>query len=150
MFVGPSLRKAVEEGRSTYTPIMVSEAPMAIRQGFLKPDVALLTLSPPDANGNCSLGLEATAGMAAAEVAPVILAIINPNVPNIPGATIPFSRITKFIYDETPLQELKAKPPTELEKKIGAHVAALVPDGATLQVGNLGGSKLAVIGFHGI
>ncbi|KAI9009219.1 acetyl-CoA hydrolase/transferase [Hyaloraphidium curvatum] len=143
LFVGPSLRKAVEEGRSTYTPVMVSEAPLAIRNGPLTPDVALLTVSPPDADGNCSVGLEATAGFAAAEMAKVILAEVNPHVPNIPGAVIPFARISRYIYNDKPLQELKAKPPSELEKQIGRHVAALVPDGATLQVG-IGGVPDAV------
>lgn len=73
IFVGPSLRKAVEEGRSSYVPIFVSEVPIAIRSGALKMDAALLTVSPPDENGNCSIGLEATAGAAAAETAQTII-----------------------------------------------------------------------------
>src|SRR5690606_33659342 len=56
-FVGGNVRKAVNEGRASYVPMFLSEIPVAIRSGALHLDVALISVSPPDKNGYCTLGV---------------------------------------------------------------------------------------------
>lgn len=52
----PKVRKAINEGRGDFVPIFLSEIPLLFRRGIINLDVALISLSPPDNHGFCSLG----------------------------------------------------------------------------------------------
>jgi acyl-CoA hydrolase len=56
LFIGSSVRQAVQQGRADFTPVFLSEIPGLFRSGILPLDVALISLSPPDEHGFCSLG----------------------------------------------------------------------------------------------
>lgn len=56
LFVGGNSRAAIKEGRADAIPIFLSEIPRLFRQKILNLDVALVSVSPPDKHGFCSLG----------------------------------------------------------------------------------------------
>ncbi len=144
-FVGANVRKAVNEGRANYIPMFLSEIPVAIRSGAVRIDVALISVSPPDKNGYCTLGLSCDITKAVIDNAPVIIAEINPYMPRVAGdGIIHCSNITAAVPVSYPVFEAPVGPVSEREQKIGANVAELVPDGATLQMG-IGGIPNAVL-----
>jgi acyl-CoA hydrolase len=66
----------------------------------------------------------------------MIVAEINERMPRTLGNTlVPFDRVHAFVHTDRPLHEHRLKPPSPVEDAIGAHVAALVDDGSTLQMG---------------
>ncbi len=136
LFTGPALRAPVAEGRADFIPVFLSDIPDLFRTRRIPLDVAVLQLSPPDAHGQCTLGTSVDAALAAAESAPIVLAEINAQMPRTSGASsVPLSRVTAFCHTDRPLVEHAPATIGEVEARIGAHVAALVDDGATLQMG---------------
>jgi 4-hydroxybutyrate CoA-transferase len=136
LFTGPALRKPVEEGRADFIPVFLSDVAALFTCGRLRLDAAILQLSPPDAHGFCTLGTSVDAALAASRTARVIIAEINEQMPRTHGNTlVPFDRITAFIHTDRPLPAHEPAVPTAVESAIGAHIAPLVPDGATLQMG---------------
>jgi 4-hydroxybutyrate CoA-transferase len=136
LFAGAPVRRAIEEGAADYIPVFLSDIPALFLTGRIPLDVALLQLSPPDAHGYCSLGTSVDAALAASLSARYIVAEINERMPRTLGnSLVPFSRVDRCIHTNRPLHEHIAAPPTEVEDAIGAQVAALVEDGATLQMG---------------
>ena len=108
-------------------------------------DVVMAQMTPPDEAGVHSLGLIADYLHVAIAGARVTLAEINPRVPRTLGETgVPAARITAVVHDDRPLVEVEGRPLSPEDQAIGAHIAALVPDGATLQVG-IGGTPDAVL-----
>jgi acyl-CoA hydrolase len=135
-FIGPNVREAVQEGRADFLPVFLSEIPSLIRSRRVRVDVALIQVSPPDAHGFVSLGVSVDVVRAAVDCAELVLAEVNPHMPRTHGdSSVPLSRIDRLIPVETPLLELEPEAPGEVEQAIGRHVATLVPDGATIQVG---------------
>lgn len=55
LFVGGNVRRAVKEGRASYIPVFLSEMPLLFRKGAIKLNVALISVSPPDQHGFCTL-----------------------------------------------------------------------------------------------
>ena len=136
LFTGPPLRHAIEEGVADFVPVFLSDIPALFRTGRIPIDVALLQLSPPDRHGFCSLGTSVDAALAASLAARYIVAEINEQMPRTLGNTlVPFSRLHACVYTNRPLHTHTAEAPTQVEDAIGAQVAALVDDGATLQMG---------------
>ncbi|HXF99190.1 MAG TPA: 4-hydroxybutyrate CoA-transferase, partial [Bacteroidota bacterium] len=154
-FIGKNVRKAVCEGRADFTPIFLSEIPALIQSKHFRIDVALIQVSPPDEHGFCSFGVGVECTRAATDVAKVVIAQINPNMPRSLGDSfIHISRIDYCVETDVPLRELPQlegdETPEELEnyRKIGEHVASLIEDGATLQLG-IGRIPDAVVRFLG-
>jgi 4-hydroxybutyrate CoA-transferase len=136
LFTGVSMRQPVEEGRADFTPVFLSDIPLLFNSGRIALDAAILQLSPPDRHGYCTLGTSVDASLAASRAAKIIIAEINEQMPRTHGNTlVPFDRITAFIHTDRPLPQHPPRKPTEAEAEIGAHVAQLVPDGGTLQMG---------------
>ncbi len=136
LFVGENLRNRLDYSRIDYLPCFLSEIPQLFRSGVRKPDVALVQVSPPDAHGLCSLGTSVDVVKAAVETASVVLAQVNPKMPRTHGdGLIPFSRITAYWEFGTELPSFMPQIPGLPEQAIASHVAALVDDGATLQMG---------------
>jgi acyl-CoA hydrolase len=136
LFIGANMRAAVNEGRADFTPIFLSDIPELFTSGRVSLDVALLQLSPPDKHGYCTLGTSVDAAMAASRSARLVIAEINDQMPRTHGNTlVHLDQLTAFIHTNRPLHAHDATPPNEEESAIGAHIAALVPDGATLQLG---------------
>ncbi len=149
IFVGATSRQAVAEGRADYTPRFFVEIPSLFTEGPLNPDVALVTVSPPDKQGYVSLGISVDYTKDAARVAKLTIAEVNPNMPRTGGdAFLPVSEIDYFVPTDRPMLEIQ--PPTigEVEKAIGSHVASLIKDGDCLQLG-IGAIPDAVLTFLG-
>lgn len=135
LFVGGPTRKAVEEKRADYTPCFFSEIPRLFSDKILTVDVALIQITPPDADGFCSYGVSVDYTQVAAESATVVIAQMNKQMPRTGGAKIHIDFIDYIVLDDRPILELKPPAIGEVEKAIGENVAQLIPDGATLQLG---------------
>lgn len=135
LFVGASTRKAVEEKRADYTPCFFSEIPRLFREKLLPVDVALIQITPPDEEGFCSYGLSADYTVAAAECATTVIAQVNAKLPRTGGAKIHLDAVNFLVENDEPLLELKPPVIGAVEKQIGEHVASLIADGSTLQLG---------------
>lgn len=142
LFIGKNVREAVNDGRADFTPIFLSEIPSLFTRGILPIDVALIHVSPPDKHGFCSFGVGVECTKAAAEMAKVIIAQVNPQMPRTLGdCFIHIDKIDYFVEADVPLKELpqftKDISPEELEiyRKIGKNIAGLIEDGSTLQLG---------------
>ena len=136
LFVGPADREAVNQGRADYVPVMLHQVPWLFKRGILPLDAAIVQVSPPDEHGFCSLGVEVIATKAAVETAPIVIAMVNPRMPRTLGDTfVHVSPFTAIVEVDWPLPELKREGFGEVERRIGEHVAGLIEDGATLQMG---------------
>ena len=117
-------------------PVFLSDVPNLFASRRIPLDVALVSLSPPDRHGLCTLGTSIDAAKAATEHATIVLAEINEQLPRTYGATVvPFDRVTAFVHTNRPLHEAHAVTIGAVENQIGEHIAALVKDGSTLQMG---------------
>jgi acyl-CoA hydrolase len=136
LFIGPNLRRAVAEGRADYVPGFLSEVPALFRQGILPLDVALVQVSPPDKHGYCSLGVSVDGSRAAVECARRVIALVNPNMPRSHGdSLVHVTRFAATVEGDAPIHEHPRPTLGDTERAIGRHVAAMIEDGATLQVG---------------
>lgn len=135
-FIGPNVRDAVQRGQADFTPIFLSEVPRLIHSRRLKVDVALLQVSPPDAEGFVSLGVSVDVVLAAVDAAALVIAQVNPHMPTTLGASrVSVAQLDCLVDLPEPLLELRAPAPDPISTRIGELVASLVPDGATLQAG---------------
>jgi len=135
-FVGSNVRKAINTQKGDYVPIFLSEIHQLFRRNILPLDVAFIQVSPPDKHGFCSLGTSVDVTIPAIETAKLVIAQINPNVPRTHGdGIIHISQIDAAVEVDEPLHLVPMPAPGEKDKKIGQHVASLVEDGATLQMG---------------
>jgi len=145
LFISDNVRQAVNEGRADFTPCFLSEIPGLFKNGFLPLDVALVHVSPPDEHGFCSFGVEVGVTKTAAQSARIVIAEVNPNMPRTLGdAFIHVSKITYAVPVDYELPETPMGDPSELATRIARHIASLIPDGATLQMG-IGGIPDAVL-----
>jgi acyl-CoA hydrolase/GNAT superfamily N-acetyltransferase len=148
-FIGANVRPAVQEGRADFMPVFLSEIPRLIRSGRVHIDVALIQVSPPDRHGHVSLGVSVDIVRAAVDTAEIVLAEVNANMPRTLGdAFLHVDRIARLVPVDDPLPELTPEPLDEVCRTIGEHVAHLVPDGATLQlgIGRIPDAVLAALG----
>lgn len=136
LFIGPNARAAVNEGRADYVPIFLSNVPGLYKDGILPVDVALIQVSPPDAHGFCSFGVEVGVTKPAAESARLLIAEFNPNMPRVLGDSfIHVSHIDIGVEVDYPLPELTPATITPEQEKIGEFIANMIPNEATLQLG---------------
>lgn len=135
-FIGPNVRGAINEGRADYTPIFLSEIPALFRAGRVVIDTALICVSPPDEHGYCSYGVATDIVKAAAETARCVVAEVNERMPRALGDCFIHVRdLDVLVPSERPILETAHGEPDELSRRIARHIAALVEDGATLQLG---------------
>jgi len=137
LFVGHNVRRAVNEGRADFVPVYLSMIPRLLTERILPIDVALIHISPPDEHGFCSFGVGVECTKAAAEQARTVIALVNKQMPRALGdAFIHVSKLTHVVEVDRPILELpQATEIGEVAKAIGAHIADLIEDGSTLQMG---------------
>lgn len=137
LFVSENVRAAVDTGRASYAPAFLSDLPALFEPGGPLPiDVALIHVSPPDKHGYCSLGPTVEVTRAAVDHARHIVALVNPRVPRAHGDSfVHVSRLDYAVQWEGPLYEVGRRAPNEIQMQIGRHVAGLIEDRATLQLG---------------
>ncbi len=151
LFVGGNVRTALAEGHADYIPVFLSEVPNLFRRGILPLDVAMLHVSPPDKHGFCTLGVSIDVARAAFETAKCVIAQVNPQMPRTQGdALIHVDSISCLVEVDEPLFEVPVPQLTEADIGIGRHIAELIEDGATLQmgIGSIPNAVLAALGDH--
>ena len=149
IFISANVRKAVHEGRADFTPVLLAEFPLLFKRGLLPLDVAMIHVSPPDEHGFCSLGVEVGLTKTPAESAKIIIAEVNEQMPRTLGDSfIHVSRLNYIVPVNYPISELPMGEgeSSEVVKKIAGHIAGLIPDGATMQLG-IGAIPDAVLKF---
>jgi len=144
-FIGENVRQAVQEGRADYIPIFLAEIEDLFRSGAMPIDVALISCTPPDDYGYMSLGTGIDVTLTAAQFAKHLIVEVNDQSPRTLGDTfIHVSRADRIVEASHPLPELQPGEITDLHRTIASHIANLIPDGATLQMG-IGGIPNAVL-----
>ncbi len=149
LFIAANVRKAVQEGRADFTPVLLSEFTLLFKNKVLPVDVAMVHVSPPDEHGFCSLGGEVGLTKSPAESARIIIAEVNEQMPRTRGDSfIHVSRLTHIVPVDYPISELPmgGEGDDAISCKIAGYIADLIPDGATLQMG-IGAIPDAVLGF---
>ncbi|MFA7273683.1 MAG: acetyl-CoA hydrolase/transferase C-terminal domain-containing protein [Crocinitomicaceae bacterium] len=148
-FVGSNIRDVIQNGSGSYIPIFLSEVPGLFRKGIIPIDVALITVSPPDKHGYCSLGTSVDISLAATQCAKIVIAQINDQMPRTHGdGLIHISKITHQVEHSQPLPEVSYPELTDEIKAIGKHICELIEDGSTLQMG-IGAIPNAVLSYLG-
>mmetsp|Transcript_163303 Transcript_163303/g.313665 ORF Transcript_163303/g.313665 Transcript_163303/m.313665 type:complete len:493 (-) Transcript_163303:74-1552(-) len=151
-FVGGNLRKQIEAGNAEYIPVHLGELPLLFKRKIWEPDVAFVHLSPPDSHGYCTLGTSVDWIRSGVEHTKKVVGMINPKMPRVFGdGIIHYSQLDAVYHCDTPLygpHGKKGLTPEEVE--IGKHIAELIPDGATLQmgIGSVPDAVLAQLGSH--
>jgi acyl-CoA hydrolase len=136
LFVGPADRDAVNEGRADYVPVFLHQIPRLFLEGILPLDVAMVQVSQPDEHGFMSFGVEVMQARAACKSAKNVIVQVNEKMPRVLGDSfIHVSRVAKIVEHTEPLPELKPKPATEIERRIGENIRGLITDEATVQMG---------------
>jgi acyl-CoA hydrolase/GNAT superfamily N-acetyltransferase len=135
-FIGNSTRESINAGMADYTPISLSQVPSLLYSGVVPIDVALIQVSLPDAHEYMNLGISVDIVKAATEKAKIVIAQANPNMPRIHGdGFIHIKDVDFIIPHEEPLLQVTSMQTNEVIDTIGKHVARLVQDGDTIQVG---------------
>lgn len=136
LFVSENVREAVNDGRADYVPIFLSEIPLLFKRNILPLDVALVQVSLPDKHGFCSLGVSVDVAASAIKCAKTVIAQVNPKMPRTLGdGIVHIDDFDAVVYAEQQLPEIVCGSNREIAHRIAAHVAELVDDGATLQMG---------------
>jgi acyl-CoA hydrolase len=151
LFVGKNVRKSVQDGDGDAIPVFLSDVPSLFYSRVLPLDVALVHVSPPDRHGYCSLGVSVDASLAAVQSAKLVIAQVNPNMPRTHGeGMLHISKIHAMVDVDDPLLETPRRPLTDIEIRIGRHIASIVEDGATLQmgIGAIPDATLAALSGH--
>lgn len=150
-FIGKNVRHTLKAGNGSYTPVFLSELPLLFKRNIVDLQVALIHVSVPDKHGYCSLGVSVEATLAAIDNADYVIAQVNKQMPRTHGAgIIHISEIDAFVECDEPLPIHAMAEPTEIENKIGNHVAGLIEDRSTLQmgIGNIPNAVLSLLTNH--
>lgn len=136
LFIGSNVRTAVHQRRADFTPVFLSEIPGLFQNGILPIDVALIAVTPPDEHGFCSFGVEVGTTKPAAESARIVIAEVNRQMPRTLGDSfIHISRLHHIVEVDYPIPVAPQGGSSPQHLEIGRHIAELIPDGATIQMG---------------
>jgi len=136
LFIGPNARQAVNEGRADYVPVSLSDVPALFEPGALPLDAVFVNATPPDAHGFCSLGTSVEAMHAAIAAAKTVIVQLNRAMPRTLGESFIHVKDIDLAVEVDQGPYVVPRPEIgDIERRIGAHVADLIPDGATLQLG---------------
>lgn len=135
-FIADNVRDALKKGIGDYTPMFLSEIPYEFETGRIPIDVALISVTPPDVNGLCSLGVSVDIVKSAAANAKYVIAQVNRYVPRTLGNSfIHVNTIDMLVpYDED-IVEIPIPESDETLRRIGQNIAKLVEDGSTIECG---------------
>lgn len=158
LFVSANMREVVNDGRGDYVPVFLGQIPQLFKKDILPIDIALIQVSPPDKHGFCTLGTSVDIARAAVDTAKYVIAQVNPMMPRTHGnGIVHVNKIDVLVDQPQDLPEVNYSSMSDAASaRIGEHVASLISNGATLQLGigiipdqvlkNLGGHKY--LGLH--
>lgn len=144
-FVSGDWRASFEAGRFAFRPLTYFQT-----YGWLAAtplDAAVFHVSPPDADGRCSLGVATDLSPAVAGREVLKLALVNPRMPRTAGPSIAFDAFDAVVEGDWPLAEYDAGVLDPAFDRISHTIAELTPDGATVQfgIGKAGVAALAAL-----
>jgi len=135
-FIADNVRDALSKGIGDYTPIFLSEIPLEFEAGRIPIDVALISVSPPDTNGLCSLGVSVDIVKSAVANARYVIAQVNNRMPRTFGDSfIHVNAIEMLVPFDEDIIEIPIPEPDETLRRIGQNIARLVEDGSTIECG---------------
>ena len=135
-FIGENVRNSLGKGIVDYTPIFLSDIPDQFESGRIPIDVALISVSTPDAGGLCSLGVSVDIVKSAAANAKFVIAQVNSKMPRTFGDSfIHVNDIEAMVAFDEDIIEAAPAEPDEVLRSIGRNVARLVEDGSTIECG---------------
>ena len=128
--------KGIKNGYTEYIPCRYSEIPELFLSGHICLDVALISISPPNSNGNCSFGVSSDFTMAMATSAKTVIAEVNHQMPWVYGDNLIHINEIDFAFEtDRPLPQIYPEELTELDRQVGGYASQLIEDGATIQIG---------------
>jgi len=133
----PALREALRRGQAEFVPARYADTPWLFGpDGPWAADAVLVQAAPPGPDGRLSLGVSTSYPLAVARRAPLVIAEVNHAMPRTLGdSTLAWDRVTAWIETTRPVVAYPAPRVTDVEHGVARHVAELIPDGATIQVG---------------
>lgn len=132
----PAIIELMKEARADFYPLPLSQLPWLFRSGHYKPDVFIVTVSPPDDRGHCSLGISVDYARAALDTAGIVIAEVNEHMPRTCGdSQVHVSKIDYFVESSATIYEMPQPNISDVERRIGKNVAELVEDESTIQIG---------------
>lgn len=135
-FIAENVRGAFEQGIGDYTPIFLSDIPRQFESGRISLDAALISITPPDVNGLCSLGVSIDIVKSAAANAKYVIAQVNESMPRTMGNSfIHVNNIDAMVLQDEPIITVEAQASTDILRSIGRNLARLVEDGSTIECG---------------
>ncbi|HOX36834.1 MAG TPA: GNAT family N-acetyltransferase [Candidatus Brocadiia bacterium] len=135
-FVADNVRHALDQGIGDYSPIFLSEIPAEFSSGRIPIDIALITVTPPDRSGLCSLGVSVDIVKSAAANARFVVAQVNSMMPRTGGDSfIHVNNIDMLVPCDEPVIEVPVNVPDETLQRIGQNIGRLVEDGSTIECG---------------
>ncbi|MCK4788108.1 MAG: acetyl-CoA hydrolase/transferase family protein, partial [Desulfobacteraceae bacterium] len=135
-FIADNVRDALQEGIGDYTPIFLSEIPAEFKTGRIPIDVALISVTPPDVNGLCSLGVSVDIVKSATASAKDVIAQVNSRMPRTFGdSLIHVNAIDTLVSYDEDIIEIPILESDETLRQIGRNIARLVEDGSTIECG---------------
>jgi acyl-CoA hydrolase len=145
------LRGLSGQGRLDVVPCHYSALPRLFARRALPCDVGLLQVSPPDEDGMVSLGIGVEYVADALPHTRTLIAEINRRMPRTAGTgRLPLSAFAATVETDRPLRQAPSRAPDAVERAVAEHVAGLVEDGDTVQlgVGPLPSAVLASLSGH--
>ncbi|MCP4259741.1 MAG: GNAT family N-acetyltransferase [Planctomycetes bacterium] len=135
-FIADNVRDALHKGIGDYTPIFLSEIPLEFETGRIPVDVALISVTPPDVNGLCSLGVSVDIVKSAAANSRYVIAQVNSHMPRTFGDSfIHVNAIDMLVHSDENIIEIPVPESDETLRRIGQNIARLVEDGSTIECG---------------
>lgn len=139
-------RKYLAAGRAFFQPMLFRDCGSYYQNGFAPVDVAMITVSPMDRNGNFSFGLTNCCMQEMLDAAKTIIVEVNQEMPFIYGMEndhINVRDVDKIVESKSSISTVSTPAPTEIDQKIAAQILPFLHDGITLQLG-IGGMPNAL------
>ena len=149
IYLGSTKDPSIAQHKRFITPMNMSDVPGLFTTRKLHLNVALVQVSPPDDFGWMSLGISVDVTLAAARSADFIIAQVNPRMPRVMGQSFLHVNDVDVVVEceEDLLSIPSTQQKSEAALQIGSHIARLIEDGATLQIGLDAASQATVQGL---
>ena len=131
-------RKYIDQGKAFHMPMLFRQNGTYYRKGFAPVNVAMITVSPMDSNGNFSFGLTNCATQEILDAAETIVLEVNPTMPTVTGIAsdhINIRDVDTIVESDLPVPTVKSPAATETDRKIASFIFPYITSGSTLQLG---------------
>lgn len=134
-FLSQTIREEINKGHGDYIPVSMSEIPSLFKSGKIPLHTVLIQTSPPDSNGQLSLGISVDIVKAAVESSLTVIAEVNKNMPHTMGdSSIPIEMVDALIESDRPVLEHSFTEDAICDV-IAKNIATLIDDGSTVEFG---------------